>query len=147
VVQEACLRAWRFYGEFRDGSAKVWLLTIVRNTAYGWLAANRRYLPVGPDEEQLLTPIDPAELPADPEAILRRVEDRALLERLVGSLAREFREVLVLRELEELSYLEIATVVGCPVGTVMSRLARARRALQQGWRRLEQEEDTDGLRR
>ncbi len=146
VVQEACLRAWRFYGDFRDGNARVWLLTIVRNTAHGWLARHRRYEPVEPDDERLI-PIDPQDLPEDPEAILRRVEDRAVLERLVNALGREFREVLVLREIEELSYRDIAEVIGCPVGTVMSRLARARRALQEGWLRIERKEGADGLRR
>jgi RNA polymerase sigma-70 factor (ECF subfamily) len=146
IVQEACLRAWRFYEEFQGGNVKVWLLTIVRNTAYSWLAANRRYEPVDPQAE-LLSPVEPASLPDDPEAMLRRVEERAVLDRLVQSLPRDFREVLVLREIEDLSYREIADVTAVPIGTVMSRLARARRLLQDGWYRLEQEEDAHGLRR
>ena len=145
IVQEACLRAWRAYGEFRDGSAKTWLLTITRNTAFSWLGAARRYQPTVLDHDDL-APFDPSALPVDPEAMLRRIEDRALLDRLVQGLPQAYREVLILRELEELSYREIATVIAAPLGTVMSRLARARQALQEGWRQ-SQVEGTHGLRR
>ncbi len=144
VVQEACLRAWRFFDSFKGGNAKVWLLTIVRNTAYGWLAARPDHAPA---LEEHLSPVPSDRLPDDPETLLRRVEERVVLDRLVQGLAPEFRAVLVLREIEDLSYREIAEIVDVPIGTVMSRLARARQQLRQGWQRMEQEEGADGLRR
>lgn len=151
VVQEACLRAWRFFDGFEGTNARGWLLTIVRNTAQTWLAAHRRLEPVGgleapefePDPDRLAE-TSGAVLPADPETMLRRVEERAVLTRLVEALPRDYREVLVLREIEALSYGEIAALVGAPIGTVMSRLSRARRLLREGWHK---EEAADGLRR
>jgi RNA polymerase sigma-70 factor, ECF subfamily len=134
VVQEAMLRALRFFGSYRGGSGKSWLLTIVRNTAMDWMRANRPAQiaqPVGDD--------DPLENIADegdtPEAAIIRVADRQQLDRLIAALPAEFRECLVLRELEELSYKEIAAVTGVPIGTVMSRLARARLLMQRNWTR------------
>ena len=153
VAQEACLRAWRFFDGFNGTNARTWLLAIVRNTAHTWLAAQRRLEPVGGLEAPALDPgpdrlseIPGAQLPADPETMLRRVEERALLTRLVEALPHDFREVLVLREVEDLSYREIATVVGVPIGTVMSRLGRARQLLRQGWQREDQEEPVNGPR-
>jgi len=131
VVQEAMLRALRFFGSFRGGSGKSWLLAIVRNTAIDWMRANRpaQILPAPTDDS------DPFEnIPAegdDPEAALIRIGNRQQLDRLIAALPAEFRECLVLRELEELSYKEIAAVTGVPIGTVMSRLSRARLMLQR----------------
>jgi RNA polymerase sigma-70 factor (ECF subfamily) len=151
IVQEASLRALRFFGSFRGGDARPWFLGIVRNTTWTWLGANRRMDTVtltetdagDPDGRSLLDV-----LPApgdDPEAALGRAEERSRLEQLILRLPAPFRECLVLRELEELSYREIAAIVGTPVGTVMSRLARARRLLIQYGRELVSEEAGHGV--
>jgi RNA polymerase sigma-70 factor, ECF subfamily len=137
VVQEAMLRALRFFGSYRGGSGKSWLLTIVRNTAIDWMSANRRTdivfsIPYGADESA--SDIDNvASESDDPETALIRAGDHAQLDRLVAALPTEFRECLVLREMEGLSYKEIAIVTAVPIGTVMSRLARARQLMQRNW--------------
>ncbi len=127
VVQEACLRAFRFFGGFRGGDARAWLLRIVRNTSYTWLRQNRR------DETQPLDEDAPVPSSSDrePDALLMRNADEESLRRAMEELPVEFREILVLRELEGLSYKEIAGMVDVPIGTVMSRLARARLQLRQ----------------
>jgi RNA polymerase sigma-70 factor, ECF subfamily len=126
VVQEAYLRALRFCATFRGGDPRAWLLTIVRNTAYTWLSRNRSANPPAPfDEEQHR---DEA-LPVDLE-LIRRAEWRAL-RAAMEELPAEFREIVVLRDVEGLSYREIAEVADLPIGTVMSRLARARSRLKQ----------------
>jgi RNA polymerase sigma-70 factor, ECF subfamily len=139
VVQEACLRALRYFRSFHGESARTWLLAIVRNTCFTWLRNNRdrREVPLF-DDDQADNPEDEGVLGGgsignDPEAIAIRSADRALLNRLIGELPLPFREVLVLRELEDLSYREIAEVAAVPIGTVMSRLARARRLLQRAY--------------
>jgi len=125
VVQEAYLRAMRFFRTFRGGDARAWLLTIVRNAAYTWISRNRPgEAPRDFDDEQLL---DPA-VPVDIELI--RKADSAALRIAMEELPTEFREVVVLRDLEGLSYKEIAAVADVPIGTVMSRLARARSRLK-----------------
>jgi len=126
VVQEAYLRALRFCGTFRGGDPRAWLLTIVRNTAYTWLSRNRRAdSPVPFEEEQ-----HPDEaVPVDIE-LIRRADSQAL-RTAMEELPAEFREIVVLRDLEGLSYKEIAEVADLPIGTVMSRLARARNRLKQ----------------
>jgi RNA polymerase sigma-70 factor (ECF subfamily) len=123
VVQEACLRAFRYFGTFRGGNARAWLLTIVRTTAFRWLQKNRaQQLAAEFDEE-----IHGEECAAlDPEALLLQGADTQLLERAINHLPVRLREILILRELEGLSYREIAEVVGIPMGTVMSTLFRAR---------------------
>ena len=130
VVQEAMLRALRFFSSYRGGSGKSWLLAIVRNTAIDWMRTNRQAQALPPADDG-----DPLEnIPADgddPEAAMIRIGDRQQLDRLIEALPAEFRECLVLRELEELSYKEIAAVTGVPLGTVMSRLSRARLMLQR----------------
>lgn len=126
VVQEAFLRAYRFFPSFRGTDARAWVLTIVRNACWTFLRASRsREIPSELDEAD--EPVDGA--PSAEEDLVRRA-DGARLARALGELPAEFREIVVLRELEELSYREIAEVAGIPVGTVMSRLARARRRLQ-----------------
>ena len=126
MVQEAFLRAYRFFPSFRGGDPRAWLLTIVRNACWTWLRVNRaREIPTA--LEDLDEPVDGA---ASVEEDLVRRADGARLRRALDELPGEFREVIVLRELEELSYREIAEVAGVPVGTVMSRLARGRRRLQ-----------------
>ena len=134
VVQDAYLRAFTYRDSFRGGgteSARAWLLTIVRNTAYSW-----RRREGGP---ALVTEFDEAQhsdsvAEEHPEAALLRDAARQSLSRAIDQLPPEFREVIVLRELEGLSYREIGEVVGVPTGTVMSRLSRARERLQQALR-------------
>ena len=123
IAQEACLRAFRFLGGFRGGNSRSWLLTIVRNTAYTWLKQNRPQTLVSIDDEELKAVEDTGSSAMNP--------DREVLRAALEELPAEFREALVLRELEGLSYKEMADVAGVPIGTVMSRLARARRQLQQ----------------
>lgn len=125
VVQEAMLRALRFHAG-RRGEARPWLLQIVRNVAYATLAARQAEMPL-PDS-RAAEPTDPG----DPETILGDQQDRQRLDRALAALPLELRECLVLRELEELSYREIAEVTGVPIGTVMSRLWRARQQLLGG---------------
>ena len=133
VVQEALVRAMRYLGGFRGEGARPWLLQIVRNTCWSWLKENR------PAERQAFDDDDgePAwhdlAAPAgdEPPAVAMRKADRALIDQAIAALPAAFREVLVLRELEDLSYAEIARIAEIPIGTVMSRLARAR-ALMRG---------------
>ena len=136
VVQDAAVRALGYFGSYRGGDARAWLLRIVRNTAYGALASRRRgatasleaATPGRAGEAPALQVPDPAE---GPEAALARREDLAHLDQALAALPLELRECLVLRELEELSYKDVAHVTGVPIGTVMSRLWRARKALVQ----------------
>jgi RNA polymerase sigma-70 factor (ECF subfamily) len=128
VVQEAYLRAFKFFSGFRGGDIRAWLLTIVRNTCYTWMQQNRsRHLSIGLDDE--IYAIESAG--PDPEAALLQSVDSEVLRRALDELPIEFREAIVLRELEEMSYKEVAAIVGVPLGTVMSRLARGRKRLQQ----------------
>jgi RNA polymerase sigma-70 factor (ECF subfamily) len=135
VVQTACLRALQFFDGFKGVNARAWLLTIVRNTFYSWLEQKGRGGPGGSGGE-IAAPFDEAihsgaGATTDPEMELLRRADGRLLRQAFEALALPFREVIVLREIEGLSYKEIAAVAGIPVGTVMSRLARARRQLQE----------------
>jgi RNA polymerase sigma-70 factor (ECF subfamily) len=139
VVQEACLRALRYYRGFHGDNARTWLLTIVRNTCFTWLRNNRdrQEVPLF-DDDRADDPEDGGAASGgsagdDPETIVIQSADRALLNRLIGELPLPFREVLVLRELEDLSYKDIAEVAAVPIGTVMSRLSRARRLLQRAY--------------
>lgn len=127
LVQDAYLRAVRHFDGFRGGDPRAWLLTIVRRTCYTWLKRRRTQpAPAEFDEE-----MHSGELGADdPEALMLHGDLRETLSRAVAALPTEFREVLLLRDVQGLSYREIAEVVGVPIGTVMSRLARARRRLQ-----------------
>ncbi len=128
VVQDAFLRAFKFFGGFRGGNCRSWLLTIVRNTAYTWLNKNRSHQPMNELDEESHGIEDGT---PDPGALLLLQADREQVRQAVEQLPAEFREVIVLRELEDLSYREIAGIAGIPMGTVMSRLARARKMLQQ----------------
>jgi RNA polymerase sigma-70 factor (ECF subfamily) len=127
VVQEATLRAFRFFDELRGTDSRPWLLSIVRNTCYTWLRRNRREMQLEQDDEGNLACADAA---AAPEAEMLLSLDRERLRHCIELLPDEYREVLVLREFEDLSYKEIAGVTALPLGTVMSRLSRARRRLQ-----------------
>ena len=128
VVQEAFLRAFRFFGTFRGGNARAWILRIVRNTCYNWLQENKRLQYATEFDENLFGP-DPR-TPTPEEALLQNASDK-MLRRALEGLPLKFREVLILRELEGMSYKEIAEVTGMPTGTVMSRLSRARDGLRQ----------------
>ena len=125
VVQEAVLRAYRFFDGLR-GEPKPWLLAIVRNSCLSWLQVNRP-ADLAAFDDRVVEPEAPDE--AGPEAQAMRAVDRRMLNDAIAALPAQFREVLVLRELEDLSYREIARVADIPIGTVMSRLARARRLL------------------
>ncbi len=146
VVQEAYLRALRYFDTYKGGNMRVWLLTIVRNSFTSWVRENRSARLVfsadSPAPEDAEEPLWGTR-PRDPEALLLASIDAEVLDRLMGRLSPEHREVLVLRELEDLSYQEIAAVAGVPVGTVMSRLARARLALRQLWLAAETESARD----
>jgi RNA polymerase sigma factor (sigma-70 family) len=136
VVQEACLRAFRGIANFAGGNARAWVLAVVRNTAYSWLQKNRRAEVVPLDDLETDERIH-AERGAEieelismtPEADLIAKAEEARLRAEIGKLPAEFREALVLRDIQGLEYREIAEVTSVPVGTVMSRLARARRRL------------------
>ncbi len=133
LVQESYLRAFKFFGSFHGANARGWLLTIVRNTCYTWFRENRvEELTTSFNEEIHSTEADPF----DPQKLLLQRESSQLLKQALEELPLEFREVLVLRELEGLSYKEIAVIADIPPGTVMSRLARARTRLKQGLSKL-----------
>ena len=134
VVQEACIRAFRSIDRFSGANAKAWLLTIVRNTAFTWLSDKKRLSLVGLDDlsEHERLEVEQGEARegnVSPEAALIAAGQAALLDRLVSELPIGFREVLVLRDIQGMEYREISEVMGLPLGTVMSRLARARQRL------------------
>jgi RNA polymerase sigma factor (sigma-70 family) len=137
VVQDACLRALRGIGGYSGGNARAWVLTIVRHTAYSWLGKNRPAALVVTDD---LEAVERAEFSRGgsggaetaeptPEAALIARADAARLEAAIQTLPPPFRETLVLRDIQGLDYKQIAKVTGVPIGTVMSRLARARQRL------------------
>jgi RNA polymerase sigma factor (sigma-70 family) len=131
VVQDAYMRAMKFFSSFRGENAQSWLLTIVRNTWYGRFPKRANPVPIVSINE---TVEEPADVALDPEALVMRRQTVERVRHLLEELPADFREVIVLRELEGLSYREIATVVGIPIGTVMSRLARARERLMSAVR-------------
>ena len=133
VVQEAYLRAYRYFDALRGGEVRPWLLAIVRNTCFSWLKANRPAeitggLEIGMEGEEL------ADCSAGPEELASINFNKTTLNEAIAALPAAFREVLILRELEDLSYRDISRIVEVPIGTVMSRLSRARRLLQQSLR-------------
>jgi RNA polymerase sigma factor (sigma-70 family) len=126
VVQDAAVRALRFFSSLRNDDARAWLLTIVRNTWYARIAK------VGRTDQHAVFDDMKDERPdqqLDPEALVIQRQAVERVQRAIGELPVDFREVIVLRELEGLSYKEIAAVIAAPIGTVMSRLARARERL------------------
>ncbi|MDQ6633243.1 MAG: sigma-70 family RNA polymerase sigma factor [Gemmatimonadota bacterium] len=126
VVQDAALRAFRYFDRYRDGDPRAWFLAIVRNCCFTWRRRHRSdRLTISFDDE--VAPALEGSTATDALAIAQ--SDRAALERAVGSLPIEFREVVVLREVQGMSYSQIAAVIGVPIGTVMSRLSRARMRL------------------
>jgi RNA polymerase sigma-70 factor (ECF subfamily) len=128
VVQEAYLRGFRFFGGFRGGNARTWLLKIVRNTCYTWLHQNRAQQVTDPFDERVHTEAAESQ---NPETLLLQKAEGQWLNQALEELPTVFREVLVLLEIEGLSYKEIAEVLEIPIGTVMSRLARARHRLRE----------------
>jgi RNA polymerase sigma-70 factor (ECF subfamily) len=135
IVQDAMVRAFRAFDTFRGENVKPWLLAIVRNcflTAAG-SSRHMRHAPIVEDDHP--DGDDPAwisDVP-DPESAAISADERRRLDKVIALLPREFREVLVLREMEDLSYREIGQITGAPIGTVMSRLARARGLLKEKW--------------
>jgi RNA polymerase sigma-70 factor (ECF subfamily) len=141
VVQESCLRAFKYFAGFDGQYANAWLLKIVRNTCFTWMKRNR------PAEEALALEdnvdevegnstamdVNAAGLGRSPEAMLIGKRDTEHLDELIAQMPPAYREVLILRELEEMSYRDIAEIIGIPIGTVMSRLARARHVLHSAW--------------
>ena len=136
VVQEAFVRALRYFDSLRQDDARAWLLAIVRNTCYTWLEKNRPADMVAIEDEGLLSAdaeslghAAPAE--SNPEVIVLQSAQKKLVNQALEELPIAYREVLVMRELEDLSYKEIAQAAGVPIGTVMSRLARGRELLRR----------------
>jgi len=136
VVQDAYERACKYFAAFRGGSGRAWLLQIVRNAAYSTLKTRRRGMEVSlssgtraADEDGI--DMDMPDPSPGPEAMLAQRQDLAALDDALNALPVGWRECLILREVEELSYKEMARIMDVPIGTVMSRLSRARRALQR----------------
>lgn len=128
VVQEACLRALRFFSSFHGGDARAWLLKIVRNTFYTWMKANRRMREAAEFDEN---DCDTDSHAPNPEEAVLQNDSGVVLRKALEKLPMNSREVLILRELEGLSYREIAEITGMPTGTVMSSLSRARNRLRK----------------
>ena len=128
VVQDACLRALRFIGGLRGGDGRSWLLAIVRNTCYSHLKRRAGREQESEFDDEIHSPDSES---ANPEVLVERSSDSESLRHALESLPEEFREIIVMRELEGMGYKEIAEVAGIPIGTVMSRLARARERLQR----------------
>jgi len=136
VVQEAFARAFRYFDSLKDTDARAWLLAIVRNTGYTWLEKNRPAEVVALEDSglvgadaEVIGHAAPAE--SNPEVIVLQSVQKKLVNQALEELPVGFREVLVMRELEDLSYKEIAHIAGVPIGTVMSRLARGREMLRK----------------
>jgi RNA polymerase sigma factor (sigma-70 family) len=134
IVQESCLRAFKALDRFVGENTRAWLLIIVRNQSYTWLKESsgmRHHIDI--NDEATMSEKDKAELAHNdtPEARTLRVQDKQKLQRGLEALPAIFREVIVLKELEDMSYKEIASVTEVPIGTVMSRLARGREMLKK----------------
>src|SRR5579862_8757435 len=128
AVQEAYLRAFRFFPGFRGGDARAWLMKIVRNSCYTWMHANRHQKDAIEFDEELFS-LDSR--PLNPEEAALQTDNDAIVRKALEQLPVNAREVLVLRELQGMSYKEIADITGMPAGTVMSSLSRARDRLRQ----------------
>ena len=123
VVQDACVRAFRAFDQFRGGDGRAWLLTIVRNTAFSLKSGRKPQLELNEETH------DSADHDVDPQVIVSRAADAKRVREAIEMLPAELRTVIVLREMEGMSYKEIAGVAGVPIGTVMSRLSRGREKL------------------
>lgn len=144
AVQEACLRAFRFFPSFHGSDARPWLMKIVRNACYTWLRANRPLQEAAEFDENL---VRPGPCAPNPEEVLLQDDGGTLVRKALEKLPPNFREVLILRELEGMSYRQIAHVTGIPAGTVMSSLSRARDRLRQALISLINEDTVLGSRR
>jgi RNA polymerase sigma factor (sigma-70 family) len=142
VVQETYLRAFKGYHGFRGGNGRAWLLTIVRNTAYNWLnrhAADEKLVPYEEEKHAEIVSFNES----TKEIVSEKLKEH--LQSALGRLPTEFREIIILYEVEGLSYKELALALGLPPGTVMSRLSRARRRLQQEFAQIRSSEAANGL--
>ena len=127
IVQESCLRAVKFFEGFRGGNPRAWLLTIVRNTSYTWLKKRcTAHMHASIDDEEF----ELEDVAANPQQLEMAMDNVERMRAAIDQLPPEFREVIVLREMEEYSYKEIADIAAVPIGTVMSRLARGRQQLR-----------------
>ena len=134
VVQEAFVRAMKYFATFKGGEARPWLLAIVRNTCWSWLEKNRPadLVPMEPGAlEAQLEALGQASGEGNPEVILLQSANRKLVNQALEELPVAYREVVVMREIEDLSYKDIAAIAAIPIGTVMSRLARGRDILRR----------------
>ena len=136
LVQDAIMRAYRAFDSVRGDDVKPWLLSIVRNCFFTAARQIHRKATVPLPDDQEIPPGDQVFTAGDPnpEAALLQAEQSRRLNAMIAALPEEFREVLVLREMEDMSYRDIAQIAGIPIGTVMSRLARARALLKEKWR-------------
>jgi RNA polymerase sigma-70 factor, ECF subfamily len=142
VVQESCLRAYKYFASYQGGNSRAWLLTIVRNMSYNWLRQNQS----GGAAVELNDELASDDLnTSNPEVFDQVKADRQQVARALEKLPVGYRELIVLRELEEMSYKEIALIAGIPIGTVMSRLARARQRLKSCLSQEQGEEGSHGL--
>jgi RNA polymerase sigma-70 factor (ECF subfamily) len=144
IVQEAYLRALKFFGGYQGGNSRAWILKIVRNTSYSFLEKNRS-AGLGVEFHEEIHTAESSQTDAETE-MLKSVES-AVLRAALEELPVNFREILVLRELEEMSYKEIADVMGVPIGTVMSGLARGRSQLRERLLQARSQEEPRGLRK
>ena len=126
VVQEACLRALRYFSTFSGGNSRGWFLRVVRNTCYDWHHTRQLATDVFDEAQHTATSRS-----IDPETLTLQAADVALMEQAMRDLPARFRELLVLRELEGFTYQELADVLGIPIGSVMSGLSRARQAFRR----------------
>ena len=149
VVQEAMLRAFTFFDGFRGTDARSWMLKIVRNTCFTWLQANRPTEVITTDVDEL-SEISPllscSSSMDDPETAALRKTEAHQVDEAIASISPTFREIIVLREIEGLSYKEIASVIDAPIGTVMSRLARARTEIRRALNHQSDPENRRGTR-
>ena len=140
MVQEAYLRAYKYFSGYQGGNSRAWLLTIVRNTCYTWLRQN--------SAQQLSADLDDESLSGEseglnPEMLYQHNVNQKLVRRALEKLPVEFRELIILREMDGLSYKELANIVGVPIGTVMSRLARSRQRFKECLAQLDEEEGSN----
>ena len=133
LVQEAMLRAYRSFDTLRDADAKAWLMTIVRNCHFTAYKQAKRHATVPLPDNFEPADAEEQETAADPVSLLIKLDEDKALAKLIARLPDDYREVLVLREIEDMDYRQIAAVTCVPIGTVMSRLARARAALKEQW--------------
>jgi len=131
AVQDACLRAFRAFGSQRGPNVKAWFMAVVRNASLDWIKQNKWRATTDEYDEELHSAADLSRSNATPEADAIQHSESLWLRNCIAKLPHEYREVIVLRELEDLPYKEISAIVNVPIGTVMSRLARGRDLLQQ----------------